>query len=100
MPSRPYHAEETMPIWKLMPVNLRDPNWQASSHRWLAIVRTRNEADAHAFAAKAFDAKSQFGPGKGRRFPPWKRPALVKAERIEDKRCDSDGPPSVLEPSV
>ena len=88
-----------MPIWKLTPLDLRDPNWEASSHQGIAVVRARDEADARATAAKAFDAKTRFGPGKGKRLPPWKRAELVKVERIDDKRYQAEGPATVLEPS-
>jgi hypothetical protein len=89
-----------MPIWKLTPCDLHDPNWEASSHQGIAIVRARDEADARATAAKAFDAKTRFSPRKGQRFPPWKRAGLVKVERIEDPRYEAEGPASVLEPSI
>ena len=88
-----------MPIWKLTPLDLHDPNWEASSHRGIAIVRARDEADARATAAKAFDAKTRFKPGKGQRLPPWKRVELVKVERIDDGRYEADGPAAVLTPS-
>jgi len=89
-----------MPIWKLTPLDLRDPSWEASSHRSIVIVRARNETDARATAARAFDAKTRFTPAKGLKFPPWKRSALVKVERIDDKRYEAEGPAAVLEPSL
>jgi hypothetical protein len=92
--------EDAMPIWKLTPMDLADPNWQASSHRAVAVVRARDEADARATAAEAFDIKTRFSPHKGQTFPPWKRAALVKVERIEDERYEEEGPASVLEPSL
>lgn len=88
-----------MPLWKLTPIDLHDPNWEASSHRGIAIVRARDEADARDTAAKAFDVKTRFSPRKGQRLPPWKRAALVSAERIEDQRYDASGPARVLEPT-
>ncbi len=89
-----------MPIWKLTPLDLSDPSWEASAHRGLAIVRARDESDARATAAKAFDVKTRFGPRGGAKFPPWKRAALVKAERIDDRRYEAEGPAGVLEPSI
>ena len=88
-----------MPLWKLTPLDLRDPNWEASSHRGIAIVRARDEADARATAAQAFDVKTRFAPAKGQRVPPWNRSELVNIELIDDKRYDAEGPPAVLEPS-
>jgi hypothetical protein len=93
-------SEDAMPIWKLTPLDLDDPNWQASSHRAVAVVRARDEADARAVAAAAFDVKTRFSPRHGQHFPPWKRDALVKAERIDDQRYAAEGPAAVLEPSL
>jgi hypothetical protein len=94
-----YRPEEVVPIWKLTPLDLSDPNWEASSHRGIAIVRARDQADARATAAKAFDVKTRFSPRKGQGLPPWKRANLVKVEPIDDKRYEADGPATVLEPS-
>ena len=88
-----------MPIWKLTPLDPRDPNWEASSHRGIAIVRASDEAVARATAAQAFDTKTRFAPAKGQKVPPWNRSGLVKAERIDDKRYEGEGPAAVLEPS-
>jgi hypothetical protein len=88
-----------MALWKLTPLDLEDPNWQASSHRGVAVVRARDEADARAAAAKAFDIAMRFRPGTGLRVPPWKRAELVRAERIEDPRYEAVGPTEILEPS-
>ena len=85
-----------MQIWKLTPLDLGDPNWEASSHRGIAIVRAKGEKAAR--TAAAFDIAVRFPPGKGVRTPPWARAALVKVEPIEDPRYDLMGPVQVLEP--
>lgn len=89
-----------MTLWKLTPVDLKDPNWEASSHRGMAIVRADSEDEAREVAEKAFGVKTRFNPGDGPRFPPWKRPNLVTAERTDDERFDADGPPELLYPPV
>lgn len=89
-----------MQIWKLMPLDLLDPSWEASSHRGIAIVRARDESEARAMAGRAFGAKTRFAPAKGQKFPPWRRPELVKAEPIDDPRFEVEGPAAVLEPSA
>jgi hypothetical protein len=53
----------------LTPLDLLDPSWGVSSHRGVAIVRARDEEDARATAAKAFDVKTRFSPGKGPAVP-------------------------------
>ena len=88
-----------MPLFKLSPADLSDPNWQASSHRAAAIVRARDESAARAIAAKAFDVSIGFQPGRGVRVPPWRREKLVHVERIEDPRWEAEGPDEVLYPS-
>jgi hypothetical protein len=88
-----------MPVWRLTPTNLADPNWEASSHRAAAVVRAANEAAAREVAAAAFDVPTRFAPRSGAKFPPWSSPALVKAACIDDARYESEGPAEVLDPS-
>jgi hypothetical protein len=87
-----------MPVWKLTPTDLADPNWEASSHRGPAVVRAPNEAAARKAAAEAFDVATHFPPRGGAKFPPWHSPALVKAERIEEARYEAKGPTEILDP--
>ena len=35
-----------MPLWKLQPLDLSDPNWEASSHRGVVVVRAPDEETA------------------------------------------------------
>ena len=88
-----------MPIWKLTPLDPRDPSWQASAHCAIAIVRAPDEEAAREAAQKAFGVKTGFTPGGGIKLPPWKRASLVKAERIKDDRYELEGPTEVLEPT-
>ncbi len=88
-----------MPIYSLTPLDVDHPNWVASSHRGRATVRAANEHEARAVAAQAFDVKTGFRPGEGVHYPPWTRPTLVKAERVNDPRFEDEGPAEVLEPS-
>jgi hypothetical protein len=88
-----------MPIWKLIPLDLTDPDWEASSHRGLAIVRATDEEAARDAAQDAFGVKTGFKPGAGIKAPPWKRANLVRAERTKDPRYDPAGPTEVLVPS-
>ena len=88
-----------MPLFRLSPVDLSDPNWEASSHRAAAIVRARDESAARTIAAEAFDVKTGFRPRHGLVVPPWRRPELVHVEQIEDARWEAGGPDEVLYPS-
>lgn len=87
-----------MPVYRLSPIDLVDPNWEASSHRGPAIVRARDEAAARLIADKAFAVKTGFPPGRGVRVPPWTRPQLVRVEPIDDPRWPGSGPDEVLHP--
>lgn len=87
-----------MPIWELTPVDPLDPNWEASSHQGRVVVRALSEQAARDAAEKAFGVKTRFPPGAGVKAPPWRRPALVRAEIIRDERYDEAGPAEVLFP--
>ena len=87
-----------MPIWRLTPIDAEDPNWEASSHRGLVVVRARSEASAREAAEKAFGVPTRFPPGKGMRVPPWMRSELVRAEIIDSPIYPAEGPTEVLEP--
>jgi hypothetical protein len=88
-----------MPLWKLVPLDLSDPNWEASSHRGPLIVRAPDGQAARDEAQRVFGVKTRFRPGAGVRTPPWERASLVAAERIRDERYQEEGPTEVLEPS-
>jgi hypothetical protein len=88
-----------MPLWKLQPLDLSDPSWEASSHRGLVIVRAPDEEEARDVAQRAFGVKTRFSPGAGVQAPPWKRAALVSAERTRDERYEEKGPTEILQPS-
>ena len=87
-----------MPLWELVPVDPSDPNWEASSYRGRVVVRALDEQRARDEAEKAFGVKTRFKPGAGVKAPPWKRPALVKAEIIRDERYEEKGPAEILFP--
>ena len=88
-----------MPVWRLIPIDPLDPNWEASSHRGPLIVRAPDESAAREVAAAAFDVPVHFSPGEGVKAPPWKRPQSVRVERLERSIYEVDGPDEVLDPS-
>ena len=75
-----------MPLWELTPVDLLDPDWEASSHRGRVIVRAPHEAVARDEAEKAFGVKTRVERGGGLKAPPWKPRVLVTAEIVQDDR--------------
>jgi hypothetical protein len=88
-----------MPIWRLIPIDVEDPNREASSHRGLVLVRAPSEASARQAAEEAFGVPTRFPPGKGMRLPPWTRSELVRAEIIDSPIYSAEGPTEVLQPS-
>lgn len=88
-----------MPLWKLHPIDLSDPNWEMSSHRDVVVVRAADEERARDVAQQAFGVKRGFPLKGGVTAPPWKRPQLVSAELIKDSRWEDEGPDAVLMPS-
>ena len=62
-----------MPIWKLTPIDLDDPNWEASSHRRLIVVRApmrrpharrrRRPWRLHPLSARKRHARATLGRG-------------------------------------
>ena len=89
-----------MPLWELTPVNLLDPDWEASSHRGRVVVRAPREAVARDEAEKAFGVKTRFEPGSGVKAPPWKRPSLVTAKIVQDDRYEETGPTEIVFPAL
>ena len=89
-----------MPLWELTPVDLLDPDWEASSHRGNVIVRAPREEVARDEAEKAFGVKTRFEPGGGVKAPPWKRPTLVTAKIIQNDRYEEDGPTEIVFPAL
>ena len=88
-----------MPIWKLSPIDVGDPSWEASSHRGVIIVRAPDEDAAREVAQKRFGVKTAFPPGQGVKAPPWRRGHLVRAQIIKDERYEAEGPTEVLLPT-
>lgn len=87
-----------MAIWHLIPVDLVDPSWEASSHRGAAIIRADSEDAARDIAQQAFGVKTRFQPQHRIIEAPWKRAKLVRAERVSDRRFEEEGPAEVLSP--
>jgi hypothetical protein len=91
--------EPTTRIYRLTPINPRDPNWRGSVHRNAAVVRAGSEDLARSLAAKAFNS-TLIPSAPGRVIPSalWQRSDAVRAEIIEDRRYRPDGTVGILEP--
>jgi len=88
-----------MAIWRLIPIDLSDPSWAASSDRGPVVVRALDEVSARKAAEAAFGIKSRFAPGKGIKVPPWTRNQLVRAEVVDQTSYSVEGSTEILEPT-
>lgn len=93
-------AKAKMAIWRLSPIEPADPAWEASAHKEPVLVRAASESAARRLAEQAFGVKTRFKPGSGAKPPPWLRPNLVRAERLDSSQYATDGPPTVLSPAT
>jgi hypothetical protein len=87
-----------MPVYRLIPVDLSDAWWQASSHRGVALVRAGSEKRARELALLAFAIAVDTRAGTGLASP-WLHPDKVRVEVVTDTAHPSAGPEGVLEPS-
>ena len=88
-----------MPVYRLTPVNLNDPNWRASIHRAVAVIRAGSEEQARSLASKAFNTTlAPSSPGGKIATPLWQHSYAVRAEVVQDQRYGSEGPAGILEP--
>jgi hypothetical protein len=88
-----------MPIWKLSPIDLTDPSWEASDHTGAAVIRAPDEKTARAAASVAFAHATVVVPGRRTIIPPWKYAGLVSAERLTDTRWPEEGEIEILDPA-
>jgi hypothetical protein len=92
-------STEAMSLYRLTPINLNDPNWRASTHRGVAVVRAGSEGQARALAAGAFATTlAPSSPGGRIAAPPWPHAHAVRAEVVRDPRYGSEGAAGILEP--
>lgn len=90
--------ELDMLIWRLVPTDTLDPNWDVSSHRETVIVRAAHESTARDAAAAAFSIPEGRNARGTLRMPPWTLPRLVRAEPVAQSAYSVEGPTEVLEP--
>lgn len=88
-----------MPVWRLTPVNLTDPDWSGSSWKAPVIVRAPSEKDARRMAKRRFLTSPRKLNGRHPAANPWKQPVLVLAEQIHNPRWPVEGPAGVLVPA-
>lgn len=88
-----------MPIWKLSPIDLADPSWEASTHKGVAVIRAPDEQTARVAASTAFSLATLVVHGRRTIIPPWRYAGLVSAERLTGAPWPEEGEIEVLDPA-
>jgi len=88
-----------MQIWKLTPLDLADPSWEASTHKADVVVRAPSEQAARG-AAKLALRTMVARPPIGAEIPvcPWTYEAKVSAEVLTESDWPADGEVEILDP--
>jgi len=87
-----------MPIWKLSPINLDDPNWEASIFKSEVIVRADKEEAARRRCSMAFGIATVRKPREKVKVIPWGQPDLVRCARLANSEYSEEGPEAILVP--
>ena len=92
-----------MALWKLTPINLDHPRWEAGAYKKTVIVRAPNETAPRRAATEKFYMPMDRPVGNLIRLSPWKDDpedaTLVEVTPIEDDNYEAEGPTEVLEPA-
>ena len=81
-----------MPVFKITPVNAKDPDWQCSNYCGDVVIRAENEKKARALAARTFGL---FDPiGQGSCLCTWQSELHTRCEL----QSDDEGEPEILFP--
>lgn len=88
-----------MPIWRLTPIDLTEPHWEASVYRAPVTVRADSEERARQIADLALSIAVSVRPGEGPRFSPWTHRFLVECRKVDDPAVVGEGPEAILDPA-
>ena len=88
-----------MAIWKLSPLNVSAPDWEASTYRGDVVLRAKNEEEARLCAMQRFAIATKVNLGEKTRTCPWTQHELVSCEEIVDSKYSAIGEATVLEPT-
>ncbi len=89
-----------MPIWTLEPLDLEDPNWEASTYKGQVTVRAKNERKARFLAAKAFRIAIQATHDQPLQITPWHYTGSVSCcQLLPSSEYSEEGEEGVLGPT-
>ncbi len=87
-----------MPLWKLTPIDVADPNWEASTHKGEVIARAGTEERARDITYAAFTIAAPARYEEPVKITPWRYLHLVMCEPFESDDYDAEGPERILLP--
>ncbi len=90
-----------MPIWTLEPLDLEDPNWEASTYKGQVTVRAKNERKARFLAAKAFGTTRHATLDQPLQITPWHYTGSVSCcQLLPSSEYSEEGEDDILGPEV
>lgn len=86
-----------MTIWKMVPGELNNLQWQVSVFQGEVIIRAESEERARDVLGYCFWKTGQSGSAN-MAGPPWNRPNLVTASEYTDGKFPAEGEEEILAP--
>lgn len=87
-----------MKIWKMIPCELQNLQWQVSTYQGEVIIRAESEERARDLLGYCFWKTGQSGSAN-MAGPPWNRPNLVIANEYTEGNFPTEGVEEILAPA-
>ena len=84
-------------IWRLVPIDLKSQNWEASTFKGELIVRACDESEARQIASLKFFIETERRLGQNVSVNPWRDPTTVSCTRTSDSEHIAEGPSAILQ---
>ena len=88
-----------MYIWKLSPIDLSSPNWEASIYKGDVVVRAESADKARHQATRAFFIATQRKLGEEVKGSPWRSDTESCCELLERSEYSDEGVAEILSPA-
>lgn len=93
-------SEPAMKIWRLIPIDLPDPDWRASAYHQAVLIRAPDEIEARFACMWAFGIAVGRDPGQQALHMPWLQSRLARCEELRGSGWSTDGPTAILDPAL
>jgi len=87
-----------MAIWRLRPLNVDSPDWEAITYKGEVIVRAQNEEEARMCATGEFIIATEVKVGEKMKMDPWSQQDVVSCELLTGSQYPEHGESKVLFP--